>query len=153
MKTLFFGFYFLAISIASAQIVVIGPDGKISGPPSDLKGCAQVEKLQPNLTLKVATHVYGNLVDETSAPFENSPIELRTYISQSQQQVVKRISTDVKGNFDLGTIEPGKYRLLLSPSRGFAQPNKLVCSSKECVLHVIVKANLSDLIAGPCPIR
>jgi hypothetical protein len=34
-------------------------------------------------------------------------------------------STDADGKFDLGTVKRGEYRLLLSPHRGFKQPEKL----------------------------
>lgn len=66
---------------------------------------------------------------------------------------VKKASTDSDGNFDLGLVRRGDYRLLLSPSRAFKQAEKLECWSKKCTLDTALIANPTDQIAEHCPIR
>jgi 5-hydroxyisourate hydrolase-like protein (transthyretin family) len=135
------------------QVVVIGPDGKSGPPPSDPEYCAEVEPLRPNLILAADTAVQGRVTDQTTAPLKNSPIELRRFISADKQETVKKLSTDADGKFDLGTVKRGEYRLLLSPHRGFKQPEKLQCSRRKCVLETVLIVSPSDQLASSCPIR
>ena len=126
---------------AHSQILVVGQDGK-SGPPlGNPEYCGSIEPLRPNLVLPVNTTVQGRVTDQTSAPFKNSPVELRRFISESKQERVKKLSTDADGAFDLGTVKRGEYRLLLSPHRGFTQPEKMECSSRTCTLDVVLIVN------------
>jgi hypothetical protein len=90
--------------------------------------CFKVEKILPNLELRHQVHVFGTVQDQTTAPLEKSRIEMRRYISQRSQVSMRTVSTDEKGNFDLGIVKPGKYRLLASPHRGFKQPTP--CNAK-----------------------
>jgi len=143
----------LFVAEAHGQVVVIEPDGK-SGPPSgNSEYCAAVEPLRPNLVLTVDTNVRGRVTDQTTAPLKNSRIELRRFISATKQVEMKQSSTDADGKFDLGTVRKGQYRLLLSPHRGFKQPEKLECDSHDCALDTILIANPSDQLAASCPIR
>lgn len=143
----------LVAAAAQGQVVVIGPDGK-SGPPSgNPEYCAAVEPLRPNLVLTVDTTVRGRVVDQTTAPLKDSPIELRRFISEAKQQRVKKVLTDADGKFDLGVVKRGEYRLLLSPHRGFKQPEKLECSSSRCTLETVLVGSPTDQLASSCPIR
>jgi len=134
-------------------VVVIGPNGKVSPPPSDTQGCIRVEQISPNLTLNTTTHIRGFVRDQTGAPFAASPVEVRLYLSEVKQSVVGKVTTDSQGSFELGNVAAGKYRLLLSPSRAFAQPSKLECASRDCTLDVTLVVNPSDLITAACPVR
>jgi hypothetical protein len=138
---------------AHTQVVVIGPGGKSGPPPGDSEYCAAVEPLRPNLVLKVDTTVRGRLTDQSTASLKASPIELRRFISATKQQTVKKLLTDADGKFDLGVVKRGEYRLLLSPHRGFKQPEKLECSSSECALETVLIVSPSDQLASSCPIR
>jgi hypothetical protein len=115
--------------------------------------CSQVEPIRPNLKLSDDTNVRGHVTDETTAPFKHSPVELRRFISETKQVIVKTVSTDADGNFDLGVVKRGDYRLLLSPHRGFKQPAKLECRSQPCTLETALIANPTDALAAGCPIR
>jgi hypothetical protein len=115
--------------------------------------CSEVEQVQPNLNLKADTRVRGHLTDETREPFRNSPIELRLFVSESEQITASKVSTDGEGNFDLGVVKRGDYRLLLSPHRGFKQPAKLECSSNDCTLNTVLIVNPTDALGAGCPIR
>ena len=77
--------------------------------------CSQVESIHPNFTPAGDVLVRGRITDQTTAPFQNSPIELRRFISERKQVTVKKVSTDADGKFDLGLVKHGDYRLLLSP--------------------------------------
>ncbi len=115
--------------------------------------CLQAEQVWPNLELRRDTAIHGHVEDQSGEPFRKSPIELRRYASQSEQTTVKKVSTDDKGNFDLGMVKKGKYRLLLSPNRGFQQPTKLECWQKHCILDTVLIVNPTDLPGAGCPVR
>ena len=116
--------------------------------------CSQVELIHPNFTPAEDVLVRGRITDQTTAPFQNSPIELRRFISERKQVTVKKVSTDADGKFDLGLVKHGDYRLLLSPHRGFKQPKKLECSStRDCTVDAVLIANPTDGSAAGCPIR
>jgi hypothetical protein len=115
--------------------------------------CSQLEQIQPNLNLKEDTRVRGRLTDQTTQPFRNSPIELRLFVSESEQITANKVSTDGNGNFDLGVVKQGNYRLLLSPHRGFKQPAKLECWSSDCTLNNVLIVNPTDALGAGCPIR
>jgi len=116
--------------------------------------CSQVEPIHPNFTPAEDVVVRGRITDQTTAPFQNSPIELRRFISEHKQVTVKKVSTDAEGRFDLGLVKHGDYRLLLSPHRGFKQPEKLECSStRDCTVDTVLIANPTDGPAAGCPIR
>jgi hypothetical protein len=141
---------FWLLNVGHGQII-IGPDGKkVSYTP---KYCGQIELIQANLKLTEDTSVRGQLFDQSGAAVPNSPIELRRFIATTKQVTVKKSSTDGDGKFDLGIVKKGDYRLLLSPHRGFQQPENLECRSKDCTLHTVLILNPSDLPTAQCPIR
>src|SRR5581483_5985592 len=103
------------------------------------------EPVKPNLVLEYPTHVTGHLQDQTSAPFAVSKVALKRYQKASKIVDVKTLATDENGRFDLGSLPAGKYRLIASPYRAFAQPEALECTSQnECNLEITLKANGTD---------
>lgn len=136
----------LLAASAFAQVVQIGPNNP--------DYCYQTEKIAPNLVLRDKTHIVGTVRDQTGAPFKNSQIELRKYISQRKQIGVQVISTDSDGYFDLGIVKPGSYRLLASPNRAFKQASALRCQGgKDCELKITLIGNPTDQPDASCPIR
>jgi 5-hydroxyisourate hydrolase-like protein (transthyretin family) len=135
---------FLLYLLWSAQVVSLG-----SGSPD----CKAIEKVQPNLELRQQTEVKGSIKDQAGAPLKNSRVELRRYLSEAQQETVKVIHTNKNGEFKLGQIEPGKYRLLASPTRAFKQPDNLKCDEKSCSLSIVLEANATDQPDSLCPVR
>ena len=116
--------------------------------------CSQVEQIHPNFSPAKDVVVRGRITDQTTAPFQSSPIELRRFISERKQVTVKKVSTDADGKFDLGLVKAGDYRLLLSPHRGFKQPEKLECSRiTDCTIDAVLVGNPTDGPAAGCPIR
>jgi hypothetical protein len=111
------------------------------------------EKVRPNLKLQHQTHLSGRVTDIVGVPFKKSQVELRNYISVNRQVAIKVSTTDDNGEFDLGQIEKGEYRLLASPTRSFKQPEELHCPGKECKLTIALQANATDLPESGCPIR
>jgi hypothetical protein len=127
-------------------------DGGVSGSAAEY--CAQAEPIHPNFRLAEDVLVRGRITDQQTAPLQNSPVELRRFISERKQVTMKKVSTDVDGKFDLGLVKHGDYRLLLSPHRGFKQPEKLECSStKGCTVNAVLILNPTDQPAAACPIR
>jgi hypothetical protein len=142
------GFFLVAMLAGHvlAQLVQVGPN--------DPNYCYEIEKIRPNLELRYQVHFIGSVQDQTTAPFANSRIELRKYISERKQISVKVISTDGKGRFDLGIVAAGKYRLLASPSRGFEQPSELQCQQGDvCELKITLMVHPTDMPDSQCPIR
>lgn len=133
---------------AVAQLVQLGPKSE-----SLRDYCARVEPLRPNLLLREDSQITGRVSDQSGDVFRNSRIELRRFVSSTNQVLVKNVSTDGDGNFDLGIVKRGDYRLLLSYSRAFQQPEKLSCGDKECKLEAVLLVNATDLPASVCPIR
>lgn len=134
---------FLKVDLASAAT-----------PPVNSPGCYKIERISPNLELREEVHIVGTIQDQRSAPFQNSRVELREYVSQRKQTSVLAVSTDDHGRFDLGLVQPGKYRLLASPHRGFEQPSALDCQSgKNCELNITLIANPIERVFSSCPIR
>ena len=111
------------------------------------------ERVRPNLGLQHQTRVSGRVTDIVGAPFKKSQVELRKYISERKQVTITASVTDDKGEFDLGQVEKGEYRLLASPTRSFKQPEEFHCPDKECKLIITLQANPTDLPESGCPIR
>lgn len=141
---------FAAVSMsASAQLVSVGPPGETRE-----HYCAKVEKLKPNLVLSSTTRLSGQIIDGSGAPFKNSVVELRIYISELQQTSFKKVITDEDGNFDFANVERGSYRLLASPTRLFEQPGKLECqASEKCSLKITLRVHPTDMPDSFCPVR
>jgi len=136
----------LLLGSASAQVIQIGPN--------DPDYCYKIEKIRPNLALQEEVHIVGGVRDQTGAPFQNSRMELRKYVSQRKQITARVVSTDSGGHFDLGIVRPGNYRLLASPNRTFKQPPTLQChDGKNCELQITLVANPTDQPDSSCPIR
>lgn len=145
--------FVMFIGVALSQVDVVDQERKGGPPAGSPEYCASIEPLRPNLVLTADTAVQGRVIDQTRAPLKNSPVELRRFISESKQERVKKLSTDADGNFDLGTVKRGEYRLLLSPHRVFKQPEKLECSPRTCTLDAVLIVNPTDQLASSCPIR
>jgi hypothetical protein len=112
------------------------------------------EVLLPNLILRKPTTVRGKVKDETGAPFKNSQVVLKKTSAIPLQPAYLFTNTDADGAFGFDESEPGEYRLLASPSRGFAQPAKLDCYERpDCNLEIILKANGTDRPYASCPVR
>src|SRR5438105_15178902 len=75
--------------------------------------CSQVEPIHPNFTPAEDVRVRGRITDQTTAPFQNSPIELRRFISERKQVTVKKVSTDADGKFDLGLVETRRLPIIV----------------------------------------
>jgi 5-hydroxyisourate hydrolase-like protein (transthyretin family) len=98
--------------------------------------------------------VKGRITDVTGAPFRSTRVELRRLKGKKDFEVLSRVTTDRDGNFDLGLLKKGKYRLLASQDRSFKQPDDLVCSEKKgCFLAITLRVNPTDMPESTCPIR
>jgi hypothetical protein len=120
---------------------------------ADIEKLCKSEKVEPNLVLREPTHVNGHVTDIEGVPLKKSQVELRRYLSKEKQVSLRTVTTDDNGNFDLGTVEKGEYRLLASPNRIFQQPPKLECPEKNCQLNMALQINATDQPESACPIR
>jgi hypothetical protein len=139
---------FSLLNGASGQLVSLRPERE-----SLKEYCERVEPLRPNLILQEDTQITGRITDQSTEPFRESGIELRRFVSATKQVVLKKLATDDEGNFNLGVVRRGNYRLLLSNSRAFRQPETLTCWGKKCTLETILVVNPTDEPTTNCPIR
>jgi hypothetical protein len=139
----------LALGLAgsgAAQLIQFGSN--------DPRYFADVEHIKANLHVPSSVELTGHVEDETGAPFKHNRIELRRFVSQARQVRTANAKTDDNGDFHLGHIAKGDYRLLASATRGFKQPDENRCDSgHRCFLRILLKANPTDLTASRCPIR
>lgn len=141
-----FAILLFVTAVASAQIVFIGP------PDPDY--CAKVEHIKPNLKLSGRVQLKGKISDQTGAPFKDSRVELRNYVSETVQLPFAIVKTNSTGEFDFHAVPKGDYRLLASPNRAFRQPDELFCrAGGQCFLQITLKVNPTDMPDSVCPIR
>lgn len=131
-------------NLARCQLVEIGP--------SDPHYCEKL-RVDPNLVLNQNASISGRLIDQTGAPFQDSLVELRLYLSPTKQSTVAKASTNHEGRFHFDSITAGKYRLIASPTRAFQQPAELRCDSNECEFAITLRVNPTDLPDSQCPVR
>lgn len=134
-----------AVAAANGQLVTIGK--------SNPHACEEV-KVQPNLTLSVATQLGGRLVDASLASMAETRIELRLCTSELKQTMLRRTQTDTDGRFSFGMTGAGRYRLVVF-ALGFKQPADLRCSEgKNCDLSVRLDVSPTDTFPeSVCPPR
>jgi hypothetical protein len=72
------------------------------------------ETVRPNLQLRESHRFSGELKDQSGAPFSGSNIILRKIDAKGKFVEYRTATTDKDGHFDLGTVEAGKYRFLLT---------------------------------------
>ena len=146
VKIILLGLWFATCMNSQAQLVQVGP--------TDPHFCDKIERIKPNLELAKSMVVRGKIVDQSGALFKNSRVELRIYVSSGQQRLMKAVTTDSNGHFDLGEIEAGRYRLLASSNRVFQQPESIECSEKSlCDIQLVLRVNPTDMPESLCPIK
>src|SRR4051812_8594103 len=99
----------LALGLAgscAAQLIQLGSN--------DPHYCADIEHIKPNLHVPSSVDLTGHVEDESGAPFKNNRIELRRFVSEARQVRTANAKTDDNGDFQLGQISKGDYRLLAS---------------------------------------
>jgi hypothetical protein len=119
---------------------------------TDIDKLCNREKVEPNLILRQPTQMNGRVTDIEGVPLKKSQVELLGYVSKEKTVRLKTVTTYDNGNFDLGTIEKGEYRLLASPNRIFQQPPKVVCPEKDCQLNIALQVNATDQPESACPL-
>lgn len=120
------------------------------GPP-DPHACEKV-KVNPNLVVEAAIDVKGHVRDPLGASMINTRIEIRKYVSETKQSSFRETKTDGHGDFSIGVLPAGKYRLVVFAA-GFKQPRNLHCASgKSCSLNVVPKIAPTDTFPeSVCP--
>ncbi len=114
------------------------------------------ELVRANLELRSRGRVFGRLTDPSGAPLKDSGVLLRRQSEKGKLVDYGSTSTDKGGRFDLKLVEPGKYRFLPGPNRGWKQPKIVSCdhgSKGDCELNVVVALNPTDQPFAGCPIQ
>jgi len=147
MKTQIAVFCLLVVAtVVRGQVVEIGRG------PRDPHYCDKLT-VEPNLLLEQDATVSGRLVDQSGAPFQNSPVDVRLYVSATKQSPVTRVTTDIEGRFRFHLIHAGRYRLIASPTRAFQQPSRIQCDSSDCEFSITLQVNPTDMPDSVCPVR
>jgi hypothetical protein len=130
--------------------IITSSEGKSEGKEDE---CSS-EVVRPNLVLRAPTIISGQVKDETGAPLRRSQIELKKLSNSILQPARLDVKTDEEGRFTFDEAEPGDYRLLASPNRAFAQPEKLDCYGlRNCRFEIVLNANATDLPCALCPVQ
>ena len=141
---------FLTLTIAAACISPL--PAQTTHICCNSEDCAK-RQVKPNLRLIETTHLFGSVVDPSGTPFRLSKVELRKWVSPTRQVLLKTVSTDKDGHFDMGEVEKGQYRFLPSETGGFQQPEHLLCPQSECRLELMLRTSTTDTPEAICPIR
>jgi hypothetical protein len=112
------------------------------------------EIVRPNLDLEMRQHISGELKDRTGAPFQDSKVILRRLSDKGSFVDYRSVNTEKSGKFDLKLVDPGKYRFLPAPNRGFKQPNDVQCGdSGDCEIKLVLEISPTDQEFTGCPVR
>jgi|HubBroStandDraft_6_1064221.scaffolds.fasta_scaffold241514_2 hypothetical protein len=139
---------------AAAVIFVLVTAGRAQTVIAPWQVPCSEETVRPNFELKVRQRVFGELKDQTDAPFRDSRVLLRKQDGKGRFVEYRTVSTDKTGRFDFKLVEPGKYRFLPVPNRGFKQPQEAKCGdSGDCEINLVLEVSATDQEFGGCPIR
>jgi hypothetical protein len=112
------------------------------------------EVVKSNLEVRVPQHITGELKDATGAPFSKSAVFLGRQQADGKFVDYRSVVTSQNGEFDLKIVEPGVYRFLPAPNRGWKQPARVNCGqTSECRVKLVVEGNPTDQPFAGCPIR
>ena len=112
------------------------------------------ELVKPNLEIIVRQRITGVLKDVTGVAFEKSVVILRKQNSDGNLVDYRTVVTNANGEFDLKIVDPGQYRFLPAPNRGWKQPSRVTCGgTPECQIKLVLELNPTDHPFAGCPIR
>jgi hypothetical protein len=115
------------------------------------------ELVKANFELRNKEYVSGKLTDPAGAPLKDSKVVLRKLNDKGEFADYRVALTNSDGHFELKLVEPGKYRFLPGPNRGWTQPKSISCNHEskgsDCELNLVVALNATDQPFAGCPIR
>jgi hypothetical protein len=145
MKAAIMGFSFgVMASLGRCQLVSVGPP--------DPHFCDKL-KVQPNLIVEADTSIQGHLIDASGVPFRKSSIEVRAFVSPTEQVLRAKVTTGSDGTFQLNDLKAGKYRLVAVQAPGFKQADLQRCASRQCQLEITLRPAPTDTPWSICPAR
>jgi hypothetical protein len=123
--------------------------------------CENEKTPPPNFSVSQSVHVTGKLIGENGYPFvfENTVVQVRTIM---EKFVIVTATVDSHGQFDLGIIQTGQYRLMaarrlqngkLERQPLADQPKPMSCSggSSDCSIKAVQHLHETDLPFEFCP--
>jgi hypothetical protein len=126
----------------------------------DACSCENEKTPPPNFSVSQSVHVTGKLVAESGYPFvfENTVVQVRT---PKEKRVLVTATVDSLGQFDLGIIPAGEYRLIaarrlqngkLGRQPLADQPKAMSCSGvSNCSITAVQHLHGTDLPFEFCP--
>ena len=91
--------------------------------------------------LKHPQTLAGVLLDPNMTPLPGLGIQLL-----SGKKIVQELRTNNKGEYDLGQVLPGKYRLRIHYGEGQFCAPEVQCGTKRCILDPKLTINPKNLI-------
>ena len=154
-QSLLFAILIFSNSFVFSQVVCVGSVQKCAD--AQARVCA-AEKAQVNLEVTQAAMVSGIVKDQTGAAFsDDAAIQLR---NPGTGVVLRTVPVAHEGTFDLGSIDRGKYRLIVVRSKDgkitrlapFDQPANLKCGeSAKCSIELVLTVDRTDNVVDLCP--
>jgi hypothetical protein len=126
----------------------------------DACSCENEKVPPPNLSISQSVHVTGRLIGANGYPFvfENTVVQVRTI---QEKRVIVTTTVDSLGEFDLGIISAGQYRLIaarrlqngqLERQPLADQPKPMSCSGRsDCSITAVQHFHGTDLPFEFCP--
>jgi hypothetical protein len=126
----------------------------------DACSCDKEIDAPPNLSIAKPVRVQGVLLDDLGAvfAFENTIVQVR---NPKTKTILISVSVDAKGQFDLGIVPAGEYRLIAARKKMdgnlvrqplMDQPKAMSCSSDSpCWIQAIQHQHGTDLPFEFCP--
>jgi hypothetical protein len=142
---------------STAQTVCIGSDKECK---EEQERLCREEPAPANLIVSKQQRIRGVLLDESGAVFvfENTFVQLR---DAKTRQVLRQVLANPKGEFELGVVTGGSYRLVAVHRRRDGvltrlplteQPGLMTCSGDEdCKITAVQKIHGTDNPIDSCP--
>lgn len=71
----------------------------------------------------------GTLQDETETPIPDTEIQLL----DAHKKLIKSVKSDAKGQYDFGTLAPGRYHVRLKSDQWTTKPD-VACTGDACLI-------------------
>ncbi len=126
----------------------------------DACSCENEKRPPPNFSVSQSVHVTGKLVGENGYPFafDNTVVQVR---ATNEKRVLVTATVDSMGQFDLGIIPAGDYRLIaarrlqngkLGRQPLADQPKAMSCSGvSDCTITAVQHLHGTDQRFEFCP--
>ena len=120
--------------------------------PLDPPYCEKQE-FEPNYRLPQDGKISGRVLDQNGAPLQDSPVELRLYLTPIKQLAVAKVMTNREGKFNFRRVKAGRYRIVPVPTRLFQQTSQGICEGDDCRVEITLRPNPTGTPDSQCPVH